>query len=104
MTIAQVIQAPLWALMCAAHGCDPACGCDAEFDVSVGPVRRWIADHGREPGELALAQLEALIADPPGVARALREQCRLRFDDPEGGIAWLHQWRHAIVSALDDAE
>jgi hypothetical protein len=100
MALPRIIPEPLWSLMCSAHGCDPACGCDADFEISVRAMLSWIDEN--EPGQAvsALEQIEALIAQGPGVAASVGEQCRRRFAAPQQAIEWLREWRAALTAAI----
>ena len=96
------IDDPLWDLMLSTHGCDPSCGCDADFHIDPRGIGGWIDDFGEDFARAALRQLDDLIARGRSIEDAVGLQRNRLFRPPETVTAWLLRWRPAIERALRD--
>ena len=54
-----MIPERFWSLM-RARGCDPSCGCGADFDIHPEALGEWIREHPDQV-DLAAAQMDALL-------------------------------------------
>jgi hypothetical protein len=96
------IDHPLWDLMLSTHGCDPGCGCDADFAIEPTLIRAWIGEFGEDFGLTALRQIDELLGCGRAIEEAVADQRNQRFRRPETVTNWLTRWRIAIVTALGD--
>lgn len=97
-----VIKAPLWEMLLDTNQCYPGCGCEADvFEQDLKPISRWLRSAGTPQGEVALAQLDALLASADSIDQdELSYQTNMAFTSIEDVAAWLREWRRLLYTCL----
>lgn len=99
------LSGPLWEMMLSTNGCYPGCSCvNDEFQQTPELVETWVAATGIHQAQVALRQLDELLARPHLDANAIQDQINTYFVDDhpvEPAVRdWLAKWRPLMAHSI----